>query len=68
VREREKMEYIEQPIMFTCPDCKKSFEFDPVGEYQLVSCPICGIEYITVKEKQTLILQYFEQVEVGCNQ
>ena len=57
--EREKMEYVEQTIMFTCPDCKGSFEFDRVGEHQLVSCPICGIDFITIRKGQTLLLENF---------
>ena len=47
-------------ITFTCPGCKETFEFDPVGEYQLVPCPICGIEFMTVKKGHTLQLESFE--------
>ena len=47
-------------ITFTCPGCKETFEFDPVDEYQLVSCPICGIDFMTVRKGQTLLLEPFE--------
>ena len=47
-------------IVFICPDCRETFEFDPVGEYQLVSCPICGVEFMTVCRGQRLLLEPFE--------
>jgi hypothetical protein len=54
------MEKVDNSITFLCPSCCEIFEFDDVGEYQLVSCPICGIEYITVKKDQRIQLQNFE--------
>jgi Zn finger protein HypA/HybF involved in hydrogenase expression len=51
---------VETPIVFTCPDCKETFEFDNVGEYQLVPCPICGIDYITIKKGPALLLECFD--------
>jgi Zn finger protein HypA/HybF involved in hydrogenase expression len=54
------MEKMNTSITFTCPGCKETFEFDPVGEYQLVPCPICGIDLITIRKGQTLLLESFE--------
>ncbi len=54
------MEKMNTSITFTCPGCKETFEFDPVDEYQLVSCPICGIDFMTVRKGQTLLLESFE--------
>jgi Zn finger protein HypA/HybF involved in hydrogenase expression len=54
------MEISNESIIFSCPGCMKSFEFDLVGEHQLVSCPLCGNEYITVQKGQTLLLESFE--------
>jgi Zn finger protein HypA/HybF involved in hydrogenase expression len=48
------------PLTFTCPGCKEKFEFDRVGEYQLVPCPVCGIDLITIKKERKLQLQPFE--------
>jgi Zn finger protein HypA/HybF involved in hydrogenase expression len=48
------------PIAFACPRCKQTFEFDIVGEYELVPCPICGTEFMTVWKGQKLLLQGFE--------
>jgi hypothetical protein len=53
---------IDSSVTFLCPSCCETFEFDDVGEYQLVSCPICGIEYMTVKKGQRIELQNFEFV------
>ena len=60
------MEATHVSITFLCPERKESFEFDQIDEYQLVPCPVCGLEYITVRKNQTLTLQYFE-LEEGCN-
>ena len=46
-------------LKFTCPGCKETFEFDQVGEYEFVPCPICGANYMTVKKGQTLMLEAF---------
>jgi Zn finger protein HypA/HybF involved in hydrogenase expression len=51
---------INESITFSCPGCKENFEFDTVGEYELVPCPICGTEFMTVKKGQTLQLESFE--------
>jgi Zn finger protein HypA/HybF involved in hydrogenase expression len=54
--ERAKMQKINSSTTFTCPRCKETFKFDHVGEYQLVPCPICGIEFITIRKGQELLL------------
>lgn len=46
-------------LIFTCPGCKESFEFDDVGEYEFVPCPVCGANNMTVKTGQTIMLQAF---------
>jgi Zn finger protein HypA/HybF involved in hydrogenase expression len=46
-------------LKFTCPGCKESFEFDSVGEYEFVACPVCGANTMTIKKGQTLMLQTF---------
>jgi Zn finger protein HypA/HybF involved in hydrogenase expression len=57
---RGKMQKISSSIIFTCPRCKETFKFDHVGEYQLMPCPICGIEFITIRKGQALLLKPFE--------
>ncbi len=47
-------------IVFICPECEKTFEFDHIGENELVLCPICGTEFITVKKGQRLLLEQFD--------
>jgi Zn finger protein HypA/HybF involved in hydrogenase expression len=47
-------------ILFQCPECKKFFEYDLVGEYELVSCPICGNDFQTIKKENVLGLESFE--------
>lgn len=47
-------------VLFRCPECKKFFEFDLVGEYELVSCPICGDDFQTIKKEGTLRLEPFK--------
>ncbi len=54
------MEKIESTIIFTCLGCRERFEFDSVGEFQLVSCPICGIHYMTKRKDKTIQLQDFD--------
>lgn len=44
-------------ILFTCPQCNANFEFDAVGEYELVPCPVCGIRHVTVKAGSKMKLQ-----------
>jgi Zn finger protein HypA/HybF involved in hydrogenase expression len=51
---------IEESITFSCPGCKAVFKFDPVGEYELVLCPICETECMTIKKGQNLLLEHFE--------
>jgi Zn finger protein HypA/HybF involved in hydrogenase expression len=46
-------------LKFTCPGCKETFEFDYVGEYEFVLCPICGAGHMTVKKGQTITLAAF---------
>jgi len=47
-------------IVFTCPGCERNFEFDHVGEYQLVPCPMCGVDYITMRKGNKLQLETLE--------
>jgi hypothetical protein len=54
------MQKILPTITFTCPECGETFEFDMVGEYQLVPCPLCGIDCMTVKKGETLLLKCFD--------
>jgi Zn finger protein HypA/HybF involved in hydrogenase expression len=56
----KQMEKTENSMKFLCPSCRETFEFDSIGEYQLVPCPICGIQYITVRKNQKIQLQTFE--------
>jgi predicted RNA-binding Zn-ribbon protein involved in translation (DUF1610 family) len=56
VRETRK---INATLMFNCPECGENFEFDDVGEYELVPCPICGIDFMTVRKGQKLLLEAF---------
>jgi len=51
---------INTSVIFTCPECKENFEFDFVDEYQYVHCPICGIELMTIRKNQILLLEPFE--------
>jgi Zn finger protein HypA/HybF involved in hydrogenase expression len=58
---------MEATIAFKCPACKSDFEFDPIGENELVSCPICGNDFKTVKKGKHLSLEYlnFETASKG---
>lgn len=47
-------------LKFKCPACKIAFEFDWIGENELVSCPICGNDFVTVRKGNGLILEPFE--------
>jgi Zn finger protein HypA/HybF involved in hydrogenase expression len=51
---------ISKSLTFTCPGCKKTFEFDYIGEYEFVPCPVCGANLMTVKKGQTLLLEPFK--------
>lgn len=48
-------------MLFTCPQCNSNFEFDAIGEYELVACPVCGTPCVTVKAENKQVLQHFEQ-------
>ncbi len=48
-------------ILFHCPQCNANFEFDAVGENELVPCPVCGTEHVTVKRGNRLTLVALEQ-------
>jgi Zn finger protein HypA/HybF involved in hydrogenase expression len=52
-----KKQYTTASILFTCPQCNANFEFDAVGEYELVACPVCGTRHVTVKVGSKLMLQ-----------
>ncbi|MCW4017513.1 MAG: hypothetical protein NWF00_02330 [Candidatus Bathyarchaeota archaeon] len=58
---------METTIEFKCPACKSTFEFDPVGENELVACPVCGNDFRTVKNGQTLKLDYLNLENAGCS-
>ncbi|HSV48697.1 MAG TPA: hypothetical protein VLH35_00145 [Candidatus Acidoferrales bacterium] len=47
-------------IKFICPLCQRSFEYDEVGEHQLVKCPACRGNLVTVNKGKGLELEYFE--------
>lgn len=48
-------------IVFTCPECKESFQAEIYNMGELVSCPCCGTEFIAVKGSDgTLTLQIYE--------
>ncbi|MCL4429345.1 MAG: hypothetical protein M1167_01205 [Chloroflexi bacterium] len=47
-------------VKFTCPECHASFEFDSVGEYEFVPCPVCGTDCFTIKKGNKLLLQIFD--------
>jgi Zn finger protein HypA/HybF involved in hydrogenase expression len=53
------MKTTKNPIIFTCPGCKETFEFDAVGAYELVPCPICGTDFMTVRKGRKLQLEAF---------
>ncbi len=48
-------------ILFHCPQCNEGFEFDAVGENELVPCPVCGTEHVTIKKGHKLMLEALEQ-------
>ncbi len=54
------MQKIISSEIFVCPGCKETFEFDHVDEYELVPCPMCGIEYMTIRKNHILKLEPFE--------
>ncbi len=62
------MKSFQKSVTFLCLECQEFFESDQVGEFQLVPCPSCGIDYITIKEKQKLNLQFFEEFKLKWNQ
>ena len=59
-RLESKMEKMVKVITFLCPSCTDTFEFDDVGEYQLVPCPICGSQWMTIRKDQILVLESFD--------
>jgi Zn finger protein HypA/HybF involved in hydrogenase expression len=52
-------------IVFTCPGCHAVFEFDSVGEYEFVPCPVCGTDYVTIKKGNKLLLENFDQTQMS---
>jgi transcription initiation factor IIE alpha subunit len=58
------MKTIDASIIFTCPECHCSFEFDAVGEHEFVPCPICGTDCVTVKKGSKLILETFDSAQM----
>jgi transcription initiation factor IIE alpha subunit len=55
------MKRMNATVLFTCPGCHANFEFDSVGEYEFVPCPVCGADYVTIKKGKKLLLENFEQ-------
>lgn len=51
-------------IVFVCPGCHETFEFDSVGEYEFVACPVCGTDYVTIKKGSKLVLENFDQAQM----
>lgn len=51
-------------IVFVCPGCHCQFEFDSVGEYEFVPCPVCGTDYVTIKKGNKLILENFDNAQI----
>ena len=47
-------------VVFGCPECKAIFEFDRVGEHELVTCPVCGSDFMTLRKGNKLALKSFE--------
>jgi Zn finger protein HypA/HybF involved in hydrogenase expression len=58
------MKRMNATILFTCPTCHENFEFDSVGEYEFVPCPVCGADYVTIKKGKKLLLENFEQHQI----
>ena len=52
-------------IKFTCPECHVSFEFDSVGEYEFVPCPVCGTDCFTIKKGNKLMLKTFDLTQMS---
>jgi lysine biosynthesis protein LysW len=50
-------------MLFRCPECKETFEFDKVEENEFVPCPVCGTDYFTVKRNGKVTLQNFEETQ-----
>lgn len=48
-------------ILFHCPQCNANFEFDAVNQHEYVPCPICGTQFVTVKDGNKLKLEALEQ-------
>jgi hypothetical protein len=57
---KRKMQKTNASLILASPKCKKTFEFDLIGEYQYVPCPICGTELKTTRKDQTLFLELSE--------
>ena len=51
-------------IKFTCPSCHARFEFDSVGAYEFVPCPVCGTDYVTIKKGTKIILENFDSAQM----
>ncbi len=58
------MKIIDASIVFVCPECHSSFEFDAVGEHEFVPCPVCGTDYVTIKKGNKLILENFDSAQM----
>jgi len=62
------MQNITASILFRCPECHDSFEFDTVGEYEFVPCPICGANCVTVKKGGKLTLKSFRESQENAEE
>jgi hypothetical protein len=61
-------EKMEVTIAFKCPSCQSIFEFDPIGENEYVSCPICGNDFGTVKKGGTIELELLEPLSMTSSE
>jgi Zn finger protein HypA/HybF involved in hydrogenase expression len=51
-------------MLLQCPQCKKNFEFDAVGENEFIPCPVCGTEFVTTKKGSKMLLEALENALV----
>jgi Zn finger protein HypA/HybF involved in hydrogenase expression len=52
-------------LKFKCPDCNNVFEFDSVGENEIISCPVCGTGFKTVRKNGLVELEEFNLEDGG---
>ena len=64
----KRSEKMEATIAFKCPSCNSIFEFDPIGENEYVSCPICGNDFRTFKKGETMELELLEPLTLTSSE